>query len=231
MPFIFASLNSQTPSTTRKVHIRRLYDVLQLCIHNGDISRARRAWAILVRCKEIDWINMWPTALVLLDHDSSPEFLKEIMLQHATEVGCPSLVIAISILIPRQREVILQELVLRLIAAGKHREALDELELYLPAFPYQDNPVLHLYAGLVTLYLAQPASSESSYNTSFLRDAQVHFEHAKALDKDNSVAQSFIEKIREISTTPQHVEAQSDSDNDMKVDKRQMKRVRVQPID
>lgn len=60
---------------------------------------------------------------------------------------------------------------LRLILCGKHREALDELELcvlgeamynilsifsrYLPSFPYQDNPVLHTYAGLLCIFLSQ----------------------------------------------------------------------------
>ena len=29
---------------------------------------------------------------------------------------------------------------------------------YLPSYPYQDNSVLHVYAGLIALYIAQPAS-------------------------------------------------------------------------
>ena len=36
---------------------------------------------------------------------------------------------------------------------------------YLPSYPYQDNPVLHVYAGLIALYLAQPASDISSETT------------------------------------------------------------------
>lgn len=72
-----------------------------------------------------------------------------------------------------KRELILKELTLRLIRAGMHREALDELDLLvilrpavqaglmvpnrnLPTFPFQDNPVLHVYAGLLAVYLAQP---------------------------------------------------------------------------
>lgn len=65
--------------------------------------------------------------------------------------------------------------------SGRYREAQDELELcvyvfwfvndvsddegsYLPSFPYSDNPVLHIYAGLISLYTAQPSppSSEST---------------------------------------------------------------------
>lgn len=76
---------------------------------------------------------------------------------------------------------------MHLIHAGQHRRALEELDLYvpqppkrtaavnppltgrsashshphryLPSYPYQDNPVLHVYAGLMALYLAQPASA------------------------------------------------------------------------
>ena len=57
---------------------------------------------------------------------------------------------------------ILRELVLRLIYAGKHRRALDELDLYLPLFPFHDNPVMHVYAGLLALYLAQPLQATPS---------------------------------------------------------------------
>lgn len=75
-----------------------------------------------------------------------------------------------------QRVDLLKELIFRLIEAGLHREALDELELcvfcvigtvapltlhprYLPSFPYQDNPILHIYAGLLCFYLSQENSS------------------------------------------------------------------------
>lgn len=78
-----------------------------------------------------------------------------------------------------KRESIFQELILRLIVFGNHREALDELELYvsfqipfasacwniihryLPSFPFQDNPVLHVYAGMISLYLSQPSNETS----------------------------------------------------------------------
>lgn len=53
------------------------------------------------------------------------------------------------------KETMLKELVLLFILSGQYSQALDELELYLPSFPYQDNPVLHIYAGLLCLHLAQ----------------------------------------------------------------------------
>ena len=76
-----------------------------------------------------------------------------------------------------KRESILQEMILRLLVSGKYAKALEELELcvplfiavirnlilfarYLPSSPYEDNPTLHTYAGLVCIYLAQPDVSK-----------------------------------------------------------------------
>jgi len=82
-----------------------------------------------------------------------------------------------------QRESLLQELVLSLALAGRERDALDELELcgslcswllhttqlkqcsYLPSPPYQDNSVLHTYAGLLCLRLALFAETDSRRGT------------------------------------------------------------------
>lgn len=33
---------------------------------------------------------------------------------------------------------------------------IDIFDRYLPSLPYQDNPVLHVYAGFISLFLAQP---------------------------------------------------------------------------
>ncbi|KIM91107.1 hypothetical protein PILCRDRAFT_59492 [Piloderma croceum F 1598] len=195
--FLFASLGDKKPTTARKVHIRRLYDLLQLCLQRHDLPRARRAWAILARCKEVDWKTMWTTGVHLLGEDTNTsesnasrlEFLRAMMLQH-----------------PEEREIIIKELILRLVLSGRYQDALDELELYLPSFPYQDNPVLHTYAGLICIYLAQPSAplvhnedqlpdTPKSFNLILLRDAQAHLEHAKTLDPGNAVANGFLERV------------------------------------
>lgn len=91
--FLFASLNSQKPLTARKVHIRRLYDVLQLAIHRNDTIRANRAWSILARCKEIHWMSLWTTGLHLLSagiEDDNPkrmEYLRTMMLRNQDDVS------------------------------------------------------------------------------------------------------------------------------------------------
>lgn len=92
--FLFSPPDSIHPSATRKIYIRRLYDVLQLCIHRNDFARARRAWAILARCKEIDWKTLWKIGLHLLGNHSDDDvesneekirFLKTIMRQYSED--------------------------------------------------------------------------------------------------------------------------------------------------
>ncbi|KAA1466752.1 hypothetical protein DENSPDRAFT_876779 [Dentipellis sp. KUC8613] len=216
--FLFSSLNSKAPRTARKVHLRRLYDVFQLTLQRGDLPRARRAWAILVRCKEVSWRDMWRSSLAVVgagdaaggrDRETQErrvEFLRVLLLQH-----------------PEEREAVLQEMVLLLIMSGKHREALDELELYLPSFPFQDNPVLHIYAGLICLYLAQPdpeadtregADADAPFNPILLRDAHGHLERAKLLDPDNVVAQAFLEKISSFALGSQKLKKLDDASDD-----------------
>lgn len=86
--FLFSSLDSKQPSTARKVHIRRLYDILQLSIQRHQFQRAKRVWAILVHCKEIDWKGLWHVGLHILSEDTTNEdehiaveYLRSMMLQ------------------------------------------------------------------------------------------------------------------------------------------------------
>jgi len=86
-------------------------------------------------------------------------------------------------------------MILRLITVGQHKDALDELELYLPSFPYQDNTVLHVYAGLLCLYIGQRTSGPSQFDPTLLRSAQTYFERAKVLDPDNPTVEVFLQKV------------------------------------
>lgn len=95
--FLF-ELDSIRATSARKVHLRRLYDVLQLSLQRHDVTRARRAWSILSRCPEIDWKRMWLTGVRVLgvqlhDTDSSASrivYLRAMMLQTSTEVSNPT---------------------------------------------------------------------------------------------------------------------------------------------
>lgn len=94
--FLFTSPNAPRPTTARKVHLRRLIDVLQLSLLRRDLDRARRAWAILIRCKEINWKDMWKTAVALLadpgdddqeENDRRIAFLSIVIRQHPDDVS------------------------------------------------------------------------------------------------------------------------------------------------
>jgi RNA polymerase I-specific transcription initiation factor RRN11 len=89
--FLFGSLDSRQPLTTRKVHIRRLYDILQLSIQRHDVQRAKRVWSILSRCKEINWLTLWRTRLHILSEDEggmqlTVDYLRSMMLQCPNDV-------------------------------------------------------------------------------------------------------------------------------------------------
>ena len=142
--FLFHSLDGKFPKTARTVHIRRLFDVLHLSVQRGDVQRAKRIYSILLRCREVNWKDLWKMGLFLLAgsidarepavHHRRIAFLRDMLLQHPDEVGelmkSPRSV-ALTFLIPGrlQRESIMQELILLLILTNREEEALDELEL------------------------------------------------------------------------------------------------------
>jgi RNA polymerase I-specific transcription initiation factor RRN11 len=148
--FLFASPGRRGSSSARRVHLRRLCDILHLSIQRGDLPLAQRSFALLARCEDIECAAIWKFGLTILaaaDPDQPPghdilgtpkhiEFLRVMMLRHPEEV-CTSVVIPVSsIVLPTlthlfhwQRESLVRELVLSLAMAGRERDALDELEL------------------------------------------------------------------------------------------------------
>ena len=95
--FLFNSFDWKVPLTARKVHIRRLFDILHLSIQRRDLPRARKAFGLLSRCEEIEWTAIWKLALLLLSEElptsgDAPrtakqlDFLRVMMLQHPEEV-------------------------------------------------------------------------------------------------------------------------------------------------
>jgi hypothetical protein len=102
--FIFKPRGSQSVHTVARVQLRRIYDVLHVSIARKDAARARRAWAILVRCPEVDWQAMWKTALHILDlesaetgYDMQDIGLLDKLLQRPTgEVTPPTLLLVIT---------------------------------------------------------------------------------------------------------------------------------------
>ncbi|CAE6446377.1 hypothetical protein ACGC1H_001681 [Rhizoctonia solani] len=209
------------PSTSsRKQHIRFTYDLLHVCLQRGDLVRARRAWAVLVKCPEIDWRTLWAVGLALMPGRDDGEggratrehvnYLKRVRLQ-----------------LPHLQETLLKETILALIDLGEYQEALDELDLYIVTMPFDQNPVLHLYAGMLWLFTAQPragslddSTSEelagsdeslpkhqpssghqkgslntSNWNASRLVAAKRHFRRTIALDPGNGFARGWLDRL------------------------------------
>ncbi|KAI0304159.1 hypothetical protein BC826DRAFT_1101043 [Russula brevipes] len=220
--FLFASPDGKAPSTARRVHIRRLRDILHLSIQRGDLPLARRAFGLLSRCEEIQWMAIWKIGLALLAVDSPPgdvlgtakhiEFLRVMMLQH-----------------PEERESLVQELVLSLAVAGQDRDALDELELCgspIPVFlraPHSRNTATfrHLRTKIIPCYILTrvflfTAGAEQRNDASkqtLLREAQQHLDRARTLDPEGVIAQVFIRKLAQL--TPEYDTARNESDDDI----------------
>lgn len=226
--FLFSLLNLRSADSARKVTIRRVYDV---CMHSlclGDVERARKAFGILLRCKEFDWKASWSLAIHMLNaHDperddtfflSQVEQLRSLMLHDPTRVSYSPSPRVRTQLLP-QREELLNEVLQVLTMHGRYTEALDEIELcvpslygappfsrvvarYLPSFPYQDNPVLHTYAGSICLYMSQDPGSRRDHKPpeSLLEEAKAHFNRVITIDPRNCVAHIFLDQVHPVET-------------------------------
>jgi hypothetical protein len=98
---------------------------------------------------------------------------------------------------------------------------------YLPAFPFKDNPIFHLYAGLISLHLSQFTQSNEGHDvgggarllacsvdvltlrnqgvsaSNYIRDAQAHIERAIRLNPHDPLLQSYRQKVRGLLPKPQ----------------------------
>ena len=110
-PFLFASPDRRAPSSSaRRVHLRRLSDILHLSIQRGDLHLARSAFGLLARCEDVEWAAIWkfglgilaaaaaaddppppPPGDVLLQTPKHIEFLQVMMLRHPEQVRAASL--------------------------------------------------------------------------------------------------------------------------------------------
>lgn len=108
----------------------------------------------------------------------------------------------------------MNEILQVLVQNGRYTEALDEIELfvispsnirppvhsvvrYLPSFPYQDNPVLHIYAGSICLYMSQDPDSRQDHKSpdSLLEEAKAHFNRVVTIDPQNCMAHIFLDQV------------------------------------
>ncbi|OAV90621.1 hypothetical protein PTTG_05026 [Puccinia triticina 1-1 BBBD Race 1] len=145
---------SVNPATggPRKFHIRRLFDLLQLCLLRRQHDQARQIWSILVRCREVDFPALWDLGLRVMNlpHPSTPLADQSAIDNHLNYLkACRNLS-------DQETAKVLIEYVSVLVSVGRLREALDELQLWLSSLPCSQHAGLHEYAALVTLSLIPP---------------------------------------------------------------------------
>lgn len=92
--FLFDSFGSKDPNSTRKQHLKTVYDILQLSILQKDIPRAQKAWSILIRCPEFNASSLWKIGLGLVRNQSQESleqlsFLRSTMLSSNDSVCIP----------------------------------------------------------------------------------------------------------------------------------------------
>ncbi|WWC72500.1 uncharacterized protein I206_106462 [Kwoniella pini CBS 10737] len=153
----------------RKKWIQNLINLLHTCLLNGEITRAKRAWSILVRCREVNWKSRWYWGLLILSHDISFT-LNEVNeatqpIAFSQNYGDKSKDIerwlnSLRVFAKEEdKPSLLHALILHLIKSGQYRQAYDQLETWLSSYPYLLSGPLHTYAGLLSFYLAQPPSA------------------------------------------------------------------------
>lgn len=173
-PIYTPSTSSYNPSinpvhSTHAAHFRRLYDIYRLLLQRGDLERAKRAYALVVRCREFDWAMNWRDGIAMVtlprsqqEEDGAEEgeaerlrreeelkarYLREALAVHSRGVT--------SFRHVREPVTILRELILHLIVMHNYNEALQEVELCANMPPFREDPSLYYYGGLVCVYLAQ----------------------------------------------------------------------------
>ncbi|KAE8541508.1 hypothetical protein D1P53_002870 [Cryptococcus gattii VGV] len=149
----------------RHAYIHSLANLLHACLLRGDIDRAKRAWAILIRCREVDWRARWQWGLLFLSSGSSDAVQNTQASMYASQADddyrqaerwINTLRVGARM---EDKPSLLHALTLILIQHARYRQALEELETYLPSYPYLLSASLHTYAGLLAFYLAQPSSA------------------------------------------------------------------------
>ncbi|KAA1070028.1 hypothetical protein PGT21_002771 [Puccinia graminis f. sp. tritici] len=212
---------SVNPATggPRKFHIRRLFDLLQLCLLRRQHDQARQIWAVLVRCREVDFAMLWDLGLRVM-HLPHPTPLAD----DSTIDSHLNYMKACRNLSDQETAKVLMEYISVLVSVGRLRDALDELQLWLSSLPCSQHAGLHEYAGLVTLSIIPPPQPPDdpdefdpkplkineyleaiSENVMFGR-AKAYFERAQSLDSTCVISPAYLQLMNNCS------QAQDDDD-------------------
>lgn len=66
-------------TSARSFHIRRLNDIMHLCLQRGDFVRAKTAFATLARCNDIDAMDLWHVGMAVADAGNTNPGLQRIV--------------------------------------------------------------------------------------------------------------------------------------------------------
>lgn len=95
--FLFSLPGLENVDSARKHMIRRVYDACIYSLFSGDVEVARKAYGLLLRCKEFKWKDLWSLGIHMLnphdpDRDNAPirsqvEQLRFLMVRNHTRVS------------------------------------------------------------------------------------------------------------------------------------------------
>lgn len=166
----------------RRLHIRRTFDLLQLMLLRHDMDRAGRCLNILLKSQEWRPLELWKWGLQVITLSDGEDDLALQYLQRISRTR------------PVLRPFTLPFLIREWIVNGNYQKAHEELTNVITSYPHRQNPQLHTYLGLLTLYAASahasfpekndspsplvPASIPADFPVQALQTARVHFENA-----------------------------------------------------
>jgi len=188
----------------RLQHLRKVFDILHLCLLRGDGPRAARALRVLVRAKEWRHAELWRYGLAvasLLSRDpasnsvdestSAPnaESSRQVQARQAAEAAATRRLAYLRGLYRVKTSLkpeVLVDIVFELIALKRYEEAMREIDYVLDTHPFRTYPALHLLAGMLTLDSGLHAVSSSTplelvlseVPSSIRRAAEHHFQQA-----------------------------------------------------
>lgn len=187
--------------SVRHRHVLRLYDILQHLVSlppsHANSVLSLRAWRALAKCKEVDLKAMYQLGGKILERTRELTDNENEAIEAEWRQGRRAEWLKWSRNGQHDRVDKLSEYILTLVAAGKPRDALDELETfesrletifpfavltsdsgrYLPAHPYNGSISLNVFAGYLCLLIAQPPTDHrdlSSDSDSDDNDGDAH---------------------------------------------------------
>ncbi|EJT47896.1 hypothetical protein A1Q2_02495 [Trichosporon asahii var. asahii CBS 8904] len=205
------------PTSVRGAYLQNLVDCVHICILRGLYDKARRAWAILVRCPDIDWKQRWGWGLFLLTRDAEGRQPTTEGGESLSRRGQDSATDYLTKL-RLQKPAVLEELAQHLVYTGRYEPALNELETFWLAQPESKRREARggpsSDAGLETSRRRGSSSSSSDIedsepsavhpklttdeppDESKLQKARYHFGNALQVDPSHTVAKGFIDLER-----------------------------------